>query len=54
MPKGLTALDETRVKVNGFEHRVYAAIDVDGNEALSMRVRKNGWANIVASIDGSI
>jgi transposase-like protein len=47
-------LDETRVKVNGFEYRVYAAIDVDGNEALSMRVRKNGWANIVASIDSNI
>jgi putative transposase len=26
------------VKVNGLEYRVYAAIDVDGNEVLSVRV----------------
>jgi len=32
------ALDETCVKVNGLEYWVYAAIDVDRNEVLSMRV----------------
>jgi putative transposase len=34
----LVALDETCVKVNGLEYWVYAAIDVDRNEILSMRV----------------
>ena len=34
----LIALDETCVKVNGLEYWVYAAIDVDRNEILSMRV----------------
>jgi putative transposase len=38
MPRGLVALDETCVKVNGLEYWVYAAIDVDKNEVLSMRV----------------
>jgi putative transposase len=38
MPKGLVALDETCVKVNGLEYWVYAAIDVDRNEILPMRV----------------
>jgi putative transposase len=32
------ALDETCVKVNGLEYWVYAAIDVDRNEVLTMRV----------------
>ena len=31
-------MDETCVKVNGLEYWVYAAIDVDRNEILSMRV----------------
>jgi len=34
----LIALDETRVEANGLEHWVYAAIDVDRNEIVSMRV----------------
>jgi len=34
----LIALDETCVKVNGLEYWVYAALDVDGNEIISMRV----------------
>jgi putative transposase len=38
MPRRLVALDETCVKVNGLEYWVYAAIDVDRNEILSMRV----------------
>jgi transposase-like protein len=38
MPRRLVALDETCVKVNGLEYWVYAAIDVDRNEVLSMRV----------------
>jgi len=39
MPRRLIALDETCVKVNGLEYWVYAAIDVDRNEVLSMRFR---------------
>jgi putative transposase len=38
IPRRLVALDETCVKVNGLEYWVYAAIDVDKNEVLSMRV----------------
>jgi len=38
IPRRLVALDETCVKVNGLEYWVYAAIDVDRNEVLSMRV----------------
>jgi putative transposase len=38
MPRRLVALDETCMKVNGLECWVYAAIDVDRNEVLSMRV----------------
>jgi putative transposase len=38
MPRRLVALDETCVKVNGLEYWVYAAIDVDRSEVLSMRV----------------
>jgi len=38
MPRRLVALDETCVKVNSLEYWVYAAIDVDRNEVLSMRV----------------
>jgi putative transposase len=38
MPRRLVALDETYVKVNGLEYWVYAAIDVDRNEVLTMRV----------------
>ena len=38
MFRRLIALDETCVKVNGLEYWVYAALDVDGNEILSMRV----------------
>jgi putative transposase len=38
MPRRLVALDETCVKVNGLEYWVYAAIDVDRNEVLSVRV----------------
>ena len=34
----LIALDETCVKVNGLEYWVYAALDVDRNEIISMRV----------------
>jgi len=34
----LIALGETYVKVNGLECWVYAAIDVNGNEILSMEV----------------
>jgi len=34
----LIALDETCVKANGLEYWVYAAIDVDRNEIISMRV----------------
>ena len=34
----LIALDETCVKVNGLKYWVYAAIDVDRNEIISMRV----------------
>ena len=34
----LIALDETCIKVNGLEYWVYAVIDVDRNEILSMRV----------------
>jgi len=37
MCRRLIALDETCVKVNGLEYWVYAAIDVDRNEILSMR-----------------
>jgi len=36
MLRRLIALDETCVEVNGYW--VYAALDVDGNEILSMRV----------------
>jgi putative transposase len=32
------ALDEACVKVNGLEYWVYAAMDVDRNEVLSIRV----------------
>jgi len=38
MFRSFIALDETCVKVNGLEYWVYAAIDVDRNEILSMRV----------------
>jgi putative transposase len=38
MPRRLIAMDETCVKVNGLEYWVYAAIDVDRNEILSMEV----------------
>jgi putative transposase len=38
IPRRLVALDETCVKVNGLEYWVYAAIDVDRNEVLTMRV----------------
>jgi len=38
IPRRLVALDETCVKVNGLEYWVYAAIDVDRNGILSMRV----------------
>jgi putative transposase len=38
IPRRLVALDETCVKVNGLEYWVYAAIDADRNEVLSMRV----------------
>jgi transposase-like protein len=38
MPGRLIALDETLCKVNGLERWVYAAIGVDGNEVLSMKV----------------
>jgi len=38
MPRRLIALDETCVKFNGLEYWVYAAIDIDGNEILSMKV----------------
>jgi len=38
MVRRLIALDETCVKVNGLEYWVYAAVDVDRNEVLSMRV----------------
>ena len=34
----LIAMDETCVKVNGLEYWVYAALDVDRNEILSMGV----------------
>jgi transposase-like protein len=37
-PRRLVAMDGTCVKVNGLECWVYAAIDVDGNEILSMEV----------------
>jgi len=36
MHRRLIALDETCVSVNGLKYRVYAAIDVDKNEILSM------------------
>jgi len=32
------AVDEACVKVNGEQYWVYSALDVDGNELLSMRV----------------
>jgi putative transposase len=38
MVRRLIALDETCVKVNGLEYWVYAALDVDGNKIISMRV----------------
>jgi putative transposase len=38
MPRRLVALDETCVKVNGLEYWVYAAMDVDKDEVLTMRV----------------
>jgi len=38
MPRRLIALDETYVEVNGLEYWVYAAVDVDGNQVLSMKV----------------
>jgi len=38
MHRRLIALDETCVSVNGLKYWVYAAIDVDRNEILSMRV----------------
>jgi putative transposase len=46
MFRRLIALDETCVKVNGLEYWVYAALDADGNEILSMRVypSRNGLA----------
>jgi putative transposase len=47
MPRRLIALDETCVKVNGLEYWIYAAIDVDGNEVLSMRVYSS--RNILAT-----
>ncbi|MGB9727791.1 MAG: DDE-type integrase/transposase/recombinase [Nitrososphaeria archaeon] len=37
----LIALDETCVKVNGLEYYVYAAIDVDRNEIVSMKVYRS-------------
>ncbi len=36
MHRRLIALDETCVSVNGLKYWVYAAIDVDRNEILSM------------------
>jgi putative transposase len=46
MFRRLIALDEACVKVNGLEYWVYAALDADGNEILSMRVypSRNGLA----------
>jgi putative transposase len=38
MPRRLIALDEACVKVNGLKYRVYAAMDVDRDEMLTMRV----------------
>ena len=38
MPGRLIALDENAVKVNGLEYWVYAAVGVDGNQVLSMKV----------------
>jgi putative transposase len=38
MHRRLITLDETCVRVNGLKYWVYAAIDVDRNEILSMRV----------------
>jgi putative transposase len=38
MLRRLIALDETCIKVNGLEYWVYAAIDIDRNEILSMEV----------------
>jgi putative transposase len=38
IPRRLVALNETCVKVSGLEYWVYAAIDVDRNEVLCMRV----------------
>jgi transposase-like protein len=37
IPRRLVALDEACVKVNGLEHWVYAAVDVDGNEVMEVR-----------------
>jgi len=44
MFRRLIALDETCVKVNGLEYWVYAAIYVDRNKILSMRVYPSGNA----------
>jgi len=38
MPRRLIALDEACVKVDGLEYWVYAAMDVDRDEMLTMRV----------------
>jgi len=42
IPRRIIALDETCVKVNGLEYWVYAALDIDRNEILSMRVYNLG------------
>jgi putative transposase len=46
MVRRLIALDEACVRVNGLKYWVYAALDVDGNDILSIRVypSRNGLA----------
>ena len=50
MSRRLIALDETCVKVNGLEYWVYAALDIDRNEILSMRVYQM-WQPKTTSLD---
>jgi transposase-like protein len=37
MPKKIIASNETCVKINGSEYRIYAATDIDRNQILSIR-----------------
>jgi len=50
MVRRLIAIDETCVKVNGLEYWVYAALNVDRNEIISMRVYPSGMRLPLSSL----